>query len=791
MSTSHLQVSTCSPSCSLYDTVASCGGRNHHWVPALPSFITHLYLPMNHIREINSTSLQNFEELQEVDLGWQDVPLVIRNDSFLRQTKLIRLVLGRNTDLQLEPKAFAGLLSLKHLYLDYCQLKDSILAENYLQPLLSLEMLDLFGNEIVRVRPGLFFYDLPNFTELRLKLNKIERVCEEDLVGFRGKYFKLLNLHSNDLYKMTTLDFDWGKCGNPFRGMAFDVLDLSSNGLNASSTELLFNAIAGTHIAHLIYSGSIGKGFSHDNFPDPGLNTFLGLANSSVNIFDLSASRIFALQRAVFRPLRNVIIIDVSLNKINQINRGAFTGLQGHLRMLNLSSNLLGELYSYTFDFLTDLRVLDLSYNHIGILGYESFSRLPNLKALYMTGNSLRNLGSPASLPSLQYLLLGDNKLTTLYNFAFLGMNSIHVDVSNNRLTNLEDVYNILTHFKNLQNLYFGGNFVKWCDLGANVSVPVNTSLQILDLHDCSLQVIWDQGTCLDIFNHLDNLLGLNLSFNSLVDLPQGVFTGLSSIIEMDLSFNALTYLQPDVFPGSLKRLDLSSNFLASPDPTTFQSLLFLSLSSNRFFCDCTLESFLTWLNVTNVTFLSPVEEYRCEFPPALQHLPLLDYYAIVEPCEEDDERAVRDLKFALFVLSAVLLFTVILSGIVYARLRGQIFVIYKKVVGRVIVGAKPPPPEQEMQYDAFFCFSDSDYNWVEAALLKKLDNKFSEENILRGCFEARDFLPGEDHLSNIRDAIWSSRKTVCIVSKEFLKGTEFKTLISDELGGSGTFTFI
>ncbi|XP_061561032.1 toll-like receptor 5 isoform X3 [Phycodurus eques] len=62
------------------------------------------------------------------------------------------------------------------------------------------------------------------------------------------------------------------------------------------------------------------------------------------------------------------------------------------------------------------------------------------------------------------------------------------------------------------------------------------------------------------------------------------------------------------------------------------------------------------------------------------------------------------------------------------------------------------------------------DYRWVEAALLKKLDNMFSEENILHCCFEARDFLPGEDHLSNIRDAIWGSKKTVCVVSKEFLK---------------------
>ncbi|XP_028461225.1 toll-like receptor 5b isoform X3 [Perca flavescens] len=229
-------------------------------------------------------------------------------------------------------------------------------------------------------------------------------------------------------------------------------------------------------------------------------------------------------------------------------------------------------------------------------------------------------------------------------------------------------------------------------------------------------------------------------------------------------------YLQPDLLPASLQRLDLSNNFLASPDPMAFRSLSVLSLADNRFYCDCNLESLLTWLNVTDVIFLSPVEEYRCEFPAALQNTRLLDYFTIIEPCEEDDEKAVQDLKFALFIFSALLVITAILSGIAYARLRGRIFIIYKKIVGRVVEGPKPPPPVDEAQYDAFFCFSSNDHGWVEAALLKKLDKEFSEENIFRCCFEARDFLPGGDHLSNIRDAIWGSRKTVCVVSKEFLK---------------------
>ncbi|XP_034018791.1 toll-like receptor 5 isoform X2 [Thalassophryne amazonica] len=764
----YLQVQRCYPSCTLYTLVANCASQGHFWVPTLPPFITHLYLEFNYISELNSTSLAGLEHLQQLDLGKQHVPLIIRNEAFARQKSLTRLVLGDNMGLKLEPKAFAGLFSLQNLYLDHCGLTESILTESYLQPLFSLTKLDLFGNKIQKLQPGKFFVNLTEFTELNLKLNQIQMLCEEDLVGFRGKYFKLLNLDSNHLFRIFDGSFDWDRCGNPFRGMGFHMLDLSTNSFSITATRLFLKLIEGTPIGHLIMHGYMGKGFSHDNLADPDNSTFEGLARSGVRILDISKNDIFSLQRAIFSHLSDVMIIDLYKNKINRINRNAFDGLQGHLLLLNLSSNLIGEIHSYTFTNLTQLLLLDLSYNHIGVLGYKAFSSLPNLKNLFLTGNSLRNLGHPATLPNLKILLLADNKLNaaSLSSIIALGKSSIMVDISDNKLNNLEDIYVILTQFKDLQYFYFGGNVIKWCTLNQNVAIPRVNHLKDLDLHDSSLQVIWAQETCLDIFDHLKSLLWLNLSSNSLATLPQGIFSGLRSVVVIDLSFNALTYFQHDVFPPSLQTLHLLNNFLASPDPATFQSLSSISLMGNRFHCDCKLERFLRWLETTNVTFTSPIEEYRCEFPADVYNLPLLNYSRIVKPCE-DDEKAVQGLRLALFPFCALFVTVVIVSGIGYAHLRGHVFIIYKKILGWVVEGSKPPAGK--LQYDAYFCFSDRDYRWVETALLKKLDNQFLDKNILHCCFEARDFLPGMDHLSNIRDAIWGSRKTVCIVSKAFL----------------------
>ncbi|RVE55979.1 hypothetical protein OJAV_G00231580 [Oryzias javanicus] len=753
--------------CSFVGLKAYCGSREYQWVPSLPSSITHLYLQQNNIREINSSSFRDFKELQFLDLGNQEGTLTIREKSFLQQKNLATLILGSNRNLQLEPKSFQGLSNLQQLFLDYCDLTDSILSENYLEPLLSLEALNLFGNKIVKLQPGLFFSNLTHFTYLDLKLNGIEKICEEDLVGFRGKKFTYLTLHSNQIgWKIV----NWTTCGNPLKGVSFGILDLSSNGFNLETTKQFFQAIHGTQIDHLIYSGGLGKGFSFNNLPDPGESTFQGLQDSSLAILDIAGNRIFALQAGVFRALKDVMLIDISRNKINQINVNAFGGLGGHLKKLNLSSNLLGEIYSYTFMGLTELRMLDLSYNHIGVLGHDAFSDLPNLQELDLTGNSLRNLGFPALLPNLNFLFLEDNRLTTLSSILHLGNTSSYIDITGNRLTNMEDVYVLLTHFSRLRQLYFGGNYIKWCTFNQGSAMPHDNNLLILDLHGSYLQIIWGEGKCLDLFDHLRNLLKLVLSFNSLKVLPPGIFLGLTSIVEIDLSFNSLTYLETDVFPASLEVLRLSNNFLATPDPKVFQSLTFLGLSGNPFYCDCSLESFLEWLNVTNVTFFSPVEEYRCRFPAAVYNLPLLEYVTMIEPCEEDDEKIVAALKFSLFVLSATIVISVTLGGLIYARLRGRIFIIYKNMINMVYEGPKPTPVENNLQFDAFLCFSNSDYKWVEEALLKKLDDQFSEKNSFRCCFEARDFLPGEDHLSNIRDAIWGSKKTICIVSKQFLK---------------------
>uniref|UniRef100_A0A8C6S5T2 Toll-like receptor 5 n=1 Tax=Neogobius melanostomus TaxID=47308 RepID=A0A8C6S5T2_9GOBI len=614
-----------SSSCHITGSVASCAFQNLNSVPDLPPHITHLFLEMNQIREITATCLSRLPMLRQLDLGSQRGPLVIRDNAFAKQTNLTRLVLGSNRNLHLEPLALAGLSNLRFLDLGYCNLNETILSSSILEPLASLETLDLFGNNIKRLRPTVHFTNMTSLKDLTLKLNPLDQICEQDVAAFTGANFRRVNLNSVRLGAMSSEGFNWEKCGNPFRNMTFETLDFSNNYLSLRSLKQFFMAIQGTRIGKLKLSGHYGQGFSFNNLPDPDNETFEGLRDSELQHLDLSENRIFALQRGVFSPFRDVEIIDVSQNSVNRIHKNAFDGLQENLQRLNLSHNLLGEIYSYAFASLSNLRVLDLSHNHIGALGFNSFNGLNNLQALILTGNAIRTLGSPAPLPRLQILKLDDNRLQSVYGIARYAHSVMYLDVSKNRLTDLGDVYMFLSVFKNLQHLLYRHNPVERCIAHSHIGP---NRLQSLHLDHISLHSIWAKDKCLDLFHKLGHLRVLGLAYNNIKTLPFGVFKGLKVIQKIDLSSNSLTTIQTSIIPRNLQLLNLADNFIVEPRPEVFQTLRVLDLRMNRFNCGPGLKKFMTWIKETNVTLIGAVEQWTCEFPSSLHGVPLVNVYA-------------------------------------------------------------------------------------------------------------------------------------------------------------------
>ncbi|NXD70435.1 TLR5 protein, partial [Eolophus roseicapillus] len=678
-------------------------------IPTVPKDTVKLFLTFNYITQVTATSFPLLEHLLLLEIGTQYVyPVTIGKGAFRNLPNLRILDLGYNRILQLDLDAFVGLPSLAVLRLFQNNLGDSILEEHYFQDLSSLEELDLSGNQITKLRPHPLFYNLTALKNVNLKFNLISNLCESNLTSFRGKHFSFFSLNSNYLYK--TDEATWAKCPNPFSNIMFTSLDLGVNGWSTEKVQAFSSAIKGTQIDSLIFSFHImGSGFGFNNLKNPDNDTFAGLARSNLHMLDISNGYIFSLNSLIFQSLGSLELLNLFKNKINQIQRQAFFGL-GNLKILNLSSNLLGELYDYTFTGLHSVMYIDLQQNHIGMIQEKSFSKLVSLKIIDLRDNAIKKL---PSFPHLTSAFLGDNKLMSV---AGKKPAATYLELERNWLANLGDLY-ILFKVPDVQYIFLKQNRFSYCV--KNDNVIENKQLIYVDLGENMLQLVWERDLCLDVFHGLSKLQVLHLNNNYLSALPQEVFRGLTSLKRLNLGSNLLSHLSPGIFPQSLTNLNLSGNQLFSPDPEVFMTLSILDITHNNYVCDCTLKSLLVWLNETNVT-LAGSESDR--------------YF------------------------------------IIFTRCRGICFVWYKTITRKVIDRHLKVADKSEYKYDAYLCYSKNDFEWVQNSLLKHLDSQYFDKNRFTLCFEERDFLPGEEHINNIRDAIWNSRKTICIVTRQFLK---------------------
>ncbi|XP_028637671.1 toll-like receptor 5 [Grammomys surdaster] len=741
--------------CSSDGQIALFRSCNLTQIPWVLNTTERLLLSFNYISMAVATSFPLLERLQLLELGTQYANLTIGREAFRNLPNLRILDLGQSQIEVLSPDAFQGLPHLFELRLFSCGLSSAVLSDGYFRNLNSLARLDLSGNQIDSLHLHSSFQELNSLSDIDFSFNQIFTLCEDELKPLQGKTLSFFGLKSTSLFSRVSVV--WKTCRNPFSGMWLETLDLSENGWTVAITGNFSNIIQGSQISSLILKYHImGSGFGFQNIRDPDQSTFASLASSSVLQLDLSHGYIFSLNPQLFETLKDLKILNLAFNKINKIGDNAFYGLDS-LQILNLSYNLLGELYNSNFYGLSRVAYIDLQRNHIGIIQDQTFSLLKKLQTLDLRDNALKTIGF---IPSIETVFLGGNKLTHLPRIRFTAN---FIELSGNRLENLSDLY-FLLRVPQLQFLILNQNRLSSCK--AVHTTSENLSLEQLFLTENMLQLAWETGLCWDIFKGLSRLQILYLNNNYLNFLPPGIFNNLVALRMLSLSANRLTVLSLGSLPANLEILDISRNQLFSPDPGLFSSLRVLDITHNEFICDCELSTFIVWLNQTNVTlFGSPADMY-CMYPNSLLGGSL--YNLSTKDC--DEEEAMRSLRFSLFVLCTVTLTLFLVITLIVIKFRGICFLCYKTIQKLVFKDRDWNSEPGTSKYDAYFCFSSKDFEWAQNALLRHLDAQYSSRNRLRLCFEERDFIPGENHVSNIHAAIWGSKKTVCLVSRHFLK---------------------
>ncbi|XP_028207292.1 receptor-like protein Cf-9 isoform X2 [Glycine soja] len=563
------------------------------------------------IRTLNMSS-----SLVTLSLGWTWLRGNL-TDGILCLPNLQHLDLSFNSDLEGQLPEVDRWHSLDFLDLSGCGFQGSIPPS--FSNLIHLTSLDLSGNHFNGPIPP-SFSNLIHLTSLDLSYNNLNGSIPPSFSNLTHLTF--LDLSFNNLN---------GSIPPSFSNLIhLTYLELSNNNLNGSipSSLLTLPRLNFLYLHNNQLSGQIP-----DVFPQS--NRFYEL--------DLGYNKIEGELPSTLSNLQHLIHLDLSYNKLDGPLPNNITGFS-NLTSLWLYENLLnGTIPSWCLS-LPSLVVLDLSgnqfYGHISAISSYSLERL------FLSHNKLQGSipESIFSLVNLTYLDLSSNNLSGSVNFHhFSKLQNLEVlYLSQNDQLSLNFKSNVKYNFSNLWRLDLSSMgltefpklsgkvpFLEALDLSNNKlkgRVPnwlhdTNSSLYLLDLsHNLLTQ-------SLDQFSWNQQLVYLNLRFNSITGGLSSSICNATAIEILNLSHNKLTGTIPQCLANSsfLQVLDLQLNKLHGTLPNTFAkdcSLKTLDLNGNQL-----LEGFLpeSLSNCTNLEVLDlGNNQIKDVFPHWLQTLPEL-----------------------------------------------------------------------------------------------------------------------------------------------------------------------
>ncbi|XP_077977600.1 toll-like receptor 2 type-2 [Glandiceps talaboti] len=351
---------------------------------------------------------------------------------------------------------------------------------------------------------------------------------------------------------------------------------------------------------------------------------------------------------------------------------------------------------------------LELSQNKITALGAGIFSHLKRVIYLSLKGNKLNS--------------------DQIHPNAFQGLDELEVlDLSDQ--TGLYEIPSTL--FKPLRQLRTlriqKANLV---DIGED-AFRFTTYLYNVVLNENRLESIPPT-----LFNNLTYLRRVIIHYNSLHVLPRNMFLGSGNITDLQLAHCELSTISEQV---GLQNLTKMEN---------------LHLYGNRFDCGCELRWFRNWIG--SVKFIHKINDTKCSSGETI-----LQFNPGTLQCEFPTVMVA-----CVSVLGFILLCVVIFLLVNYRwRIRYGFFITKLKVWNN---GYETIPDENncEYKYDMFISHSSKDEEWVQFVLKPKLENPPYNYRL---CLDFRDFVIGEHITTNIMNAIEESRKTVFILTKNFI----------------------
>ncbi|XP_073342289.1 toll-like receptor 21 [Pagrus major] len=689
-----------------------------------------------------AVSVSHLKHLTMLDLCFNNFTSLNHSNVSLPES-LTTLYICRNNLLTLE---------CKHSFFRFIQVLD--LSYNSVLPAKAFQGVDLSHINYLRLRSSVKIVEFLNISNIRVNhvdfsgtsLKNDTLLIELCRLLRKVKWIKNLNLDSNGIRNLTnhTLHYCPEITG---------ALNLSRN--NLKSIGCLKFLRRHTHIK--------GVSVEHNH-----LTSLPSCKKHSVYFNDLEElsyryNRILSVNSYAFYHTPNLKMLKLNINTIAFLDRKALKGLQ-RLETLRLDNNLLTDLYNNTFEDLFNLQTLNLRNNRIAVIFNGTFLSLRNLTILDLGGNKITHI-QPSGLDGLKSLskfyLDGNNLKEIDASFHSVFQDTLTtLDLQRNQFCFLqEDIsYSPFMNLSQLSDLKLDGQQPHGLYI-----LPRNLFRGLHSLKSLYLTNNEISNLSPDVFNDLTGLKFLTLD-NCCVGVAQlqpGVFKNLRNLTKLALENMRMQNFSEEVFRNltQLSQLQLNHNAIQSITVHALESLpklSYLDIRGSSLSCTCKNTLLKNW--TVNNTKVQVVYLYNLPCP----HDPKQKFYNF------DTKVCYIDLGEYLFLSTALVIFLFTVIPLLYVKLYWKMK--YSYYVFRSWFGEKwrrLREEEENCKYDAFLSYNSSDEQWVMEQLLPNLEGNGSSFKL---CLHHRDFEPGRYIVDNIVSAVYGSRKTICVVSRNFLR---------------------
>ncbi|XP_056220478.1 toll-like receptor 13 [Seriola aureovittata] len=775
--------------------------------------LTKLELNRNFISQIDNGAFANLISLKKLNLNNNKL-VELREDLFNGLSNLTELRINGNRIRAVASTSFKSMISLTFLDISQNKLHDIRKVHSIIQHLPQLRELYIQKNgfttfhswELTNSSLQLKYLDLSRnpMTVFQITADVLPNLTWFNVGGSSQKM--RWDVHNKTFFsRVSTLDIT---------GLQMSLNDMKTllESVNSSLTCLRMNAMNHNFAALINISCSIPtlSKLQLRNYKLSSVSSDLIKLCINVTELDLAKNQIQNISDNTFRSIQRLRILDLSRNKLSSVP--AATRNLPILQELDLSSNLISKLECDDFANQTMLRQLNLYQNSISALKGCVFKDLIRLQVLKLQSNQMSELHGAFNkhLPNLRQLLLNQNKLTAIKHGEFRGLQSLqNLSLHHNQihqlemgcfigLMNLTDIQLQENRIKedeinkgsfndliNLRRLELRDNNIRY---GNNSTLPNAPFSQLSRLDTLGIALQHGKGKSYLPHNFLQGLTNLRV-FNTrniqLLTLHKDTFIYTPQLQELDISTNEFRDLSPELFSPipNLKSLYISKTILGSLEflvnaslskleflqarknqysviseeiIKSVPALVYVDLQGNSFRCDCDNAWFLQWIENNNQTQVFDAYNFTCNYPVHLKGKELL---------ELDISSCSVDIEFIYFISTTctVLLFMVV--SFTYHFLRWHLAYAYYLFLA-LLFDTKHKNKQAPKQYDAFISYNTHDEPWVVQELLPKLEG----DQGWRLCLHHRDFEPGKPIIDNITDAIYGSRKTICVISRRYLE---------------------